>query len=110
MLVRGVTSGIVILLLAFSLRQNFSASGLRGSIIFLLINGLFLFGLGKVLWIEGIHRISVTKANALSAISPLLTLFFAFLFLGQHPTGWQLTAFVPMFFGVILLAIPKDSG
>ncbi len=107
MLVRGVVSGIAILLLAFLFRQNFTASGLRDSLPFLLINGLFLFGLGKVLWIEGIHRISVTKANALSAIAPLLTLFFAFLILRQPPTGWQLTAFAPMFFGVILLGKNK---
>lgn len=109
MFVRGIVSGIAILFLAWSLRQNFSTESLGDSLVFLIINGVFLFGVGKVLWIEGIHRISVTKANALSALSPLLTLLFAFLILGQPPTPWQLTAFVPMFFGIVLLGKNFDQ-
>jgi drug/metabolite transporter (DMT)-like permease len=61
-------------------------------------------GLSKLLWIEGIHRISVTKASALSSMSPLLTLLFAWLLLGNVPSIFQLVSFIPMFFGVLLLS------
>ena len=49
------------------------------SLLFLVINGVLLLGVSKILWIEGIHRINVTKANALNSLGPLLTLLFAWL-------------------------------
>lgn len=75
----------------------------RQGILFLIMNGVLLLGLSKILWIEGIHRISVTKANALSSITPLFTLIFAYIFLKQVPTIWQVVAFGPLFAGLILL-------
>ena len=70
---------------------------------FLLISGIFLFGVSKILWIESIHRISVTKANALESIAPLFTIIFAWIILQQQPTLWQALSFAPSFIGVLLL-------
>lgn len=75
-----------------------------------IVNGVFLFGLSKILWIEGTHRISVTKANALASLAPLVTLLFAYLLLKEVPTLWQLLAFVPMFIGVILLSTKEKTS
>jgi drug/metabolite transporter (DMT)-like permease len=55
------------------------------------------------MWLEGIHRIAVTKALALGSISPVFTLIFAWLLLNQTPNVWQLTSLVPMIFGIFLL-------
>lgn len=83
----------------------------RHTFPYLIINGFVLLGLSKVFWIEGIHRISVTKANALSCISPVLTLLFAFVILRNHPTAWQLTSLLPMLIGIILLSRnPKPTA
>ena len=81
------------------------------TLMFLGINGIFMLGLSKIFWIEGIHRISVTKANALSSLSPLVTLLCASFILHTPPTLFQLTAFIPMFFGVVLLSRkPLEDG
>jgi drug/metabolite transporter (DMT)-like permease len=73
----------------------------------LLLNGFVLLGFSKIMWLEGIHRISVTKSAALASISPLFTLLFAYIFLKQAPTIWQLSAFIPLAAGLVLLT--KDQ-
>ena len=55
------------------------------------------------IFVEGISRISVTKAIALGSLSPLFVLIFAWLILHQMPTVWQIISLVPFFFGVLLL-------
>ncbi len=110
MFVRSIISGAAILLIAIIFGNTFSYADFKDSFVPLFINGVFLLGLSKVLWIEGIHRISVVKANALGSVGPLLTLLFAWLFLRNIPTSWQLLSFIPMFFGVILLGTNKKNG
>lgn len=103
MFIRSLVSTIFIFLLIFVIKIPFSFVSLKQSIAFFLINGIFMFGLTKILWIEGIHRISVVKANGISSLSPLITLLFAWIFLHNLPTVWQLLSFIPMFFGILLL-------
>ena len=76
----------------------------------LLFNGFVVLGISKIMWIEGIHRISVTKADALASLGPLFTVVFAYLILRQQPTVWQLLSFVPLAAGLILLTYQKSSA
>jgi drug/metabolite transporter (DMT)-like permease len=108
--IRSLISAIVIFFLAYIFKENFSYVDFKGSFFFLFINGIFLFGLSKLFWIEGIHRISVTKSNALSSVSSFLTLLFAWIFLQNMPTIWQLLSLVPMGLGVILLSINREKN
>ncbi len=94
---------------AYFLGNNLSLIKVQNSLIFLLINGVLLLGLSKLLWLEGIHRMSVTKASALGGLIPLFTLLFAWLLLGEIPTSYQLIAFIPMFIGVLLVTNQKKS-
>lgn len=103
MFVRSIVSAAIIFLVVYLTGLSTSILDIRPSVLFLIVNGFLLLGLNKIFWIESIHRISVTKAIALSGISPFLTLFFAWLFLHNVPTVWQLMALVPMFFGVRFL-------
>lgn len=109
MFVRSIISGAVIILIAFIFGNTFSFMDFKDSFVLLFINGVFLLGLSKVMWIEGIARISVVKANALGSVGPLLTLLLAWLFLRNIPTPWQLLSFIPMFLGVILLGMNKKN-
>ncbi len=103
MFIRNLISVPPIFLLAYLLQAHASSGDLRASLIFLLVNGVLFLGLSKIFWIEGIHRVSVTKASALSGITPLLTLLFAWLILQQAPTVWQLASLMPLLLGVLLL-------
>ena len=100
---RTVISLAFILLLIFFFREPYSIGALKNSLIFLVVSGVVLFGISKIMWLEGIHRISVTKANALSSIAPLFTLFIAWIFLGEVPVVWQFLSLIPMLVGVKLL-------
>jgi drug/metabolite transporter (DMT)-like permease len=77
--------------------------------LLILGSGICIFGLSKIFWIEGIFRISVTKAIALSSISPVLTLIFAFLILGDYPTLTQISAVIPAVMGVYFLTRPSQA-
>lgn len=68
-----------------------------------LFSGIFLFGLSKILWIEGIHRIPLTKAISLTTITPAFTLIFAYFILNEIPTIWQILGFFPILIGGILI-------
>lgn len=106
--IRSFISVIVIFFIAYLSNLNFlPTTNSEKTFIILIINGFFLLGLSKILWIEGIHKISVTKAIALNGITPLLTLLFAWLLLDNIPTHFQLLSFVPMFLGVIFLSKNK---
>lgn len=94
--------------LALLFREKFSLPQLGQSFWYLLISGFLLLGFCKFLWVEGIHRISVTKASALEAIGPLFTLLFAYLILRQAPTVWQLASFFPLAAGLVLLTYEKS--
>ena len=104
MFIRSTIVAFLVFFIAIFLNPHLPLFGnIKASIIFFFINGFILLGFSKVFWIEGIHRISVTKANALSSISPLLTIFFAWLILKNVPTIWQFYSFIPLFIGILLL-------
>ncbi len=103
MFLRSALSVPPLFILAYVLGENVSFQGIFLSLPFLMINGVLMLGLTKLLWIEGIHRISVTKATALGSIAPFFTLFFAWLILQQAPTIWQLLSLVPFVLGTLLL-------
>lgn len=76
--------------------------------IIIALNGLVYFGLSKIFWVEGIHRISVTKSSALNSVGPVFTLLFAFLILKNVPSLAQIFAIPPAILGVYLLTRPAS--
>jgi drug/metabolite transporter (DMT)-like permease len=107
LLVRSAISTPIVLISACLLKERFLITDLKSSAVLILINGLLLLGFSKILWVEGIHRISVTKSNALASIAPPLTLLFAWLILHNIPTLFQLLSIVPILFGMALLSMNK---
>lgn len=108
MFTRSLVAAPVIFFIAYMFGERTSVANLMSVVWLLLINGAVVLGISKIWWIEGIHRISVTKANALTAVSPFLTLVLAWLVLHQFPTIWQVLAIVPMSVGVVLLSARKE--
>lgn len=100
---RSMFAAPVIFLLAFLFGQHASFADIKSSLVFLVINGVLLLGFSKLLWIEGIHRMSVTKAMAFQGAGPVITLIAAWLLLGQGATQWQLLSLIPLLGGILLL-------
>jgi len=101
--VRSVVAAAVIFLLAYLFGQHASIGNVQASLSLLLINGVLILGLSKILWIEAIYRMSVTKAIALNSMTPLLTLIIAWAVLSQAPNMWQLASLVPLLLGAFFL-------
>jgi len=101
--VRSFFGGLFLLFTGLLLESDLKAAAIADSMTFLLINGIFLLGLSKILWIEAIHRITISKATALSAGTPLITMFFSYFLLGETPTVQQMLGFIPIALGIFLL-------
>jgi len=76
----------------------------------LAINGVFLMGLSKIFWIEGLHRLSITKMSALTALSPLFTMAFAWPVLGEVPGFWQIMGALPILAGGLLITRRSEQA
>jgi drug/metabolite transporter (DMT)-like permease len=92
--------------LAFVIETLPSSEGLKQASVYLLVNGALLMGVSKLLWVEALHRISITKMSAMAALVPLFTLLFAYLFLGELPTLRQLIGIFPILVGGYLITRP----
>ncbi len=97
------------LLLLVNQFESVANSSVKPVIFLLLFNGILHFGLTKMLWIEGIHRLSITKATALNSITPFFTLIFSYLILNQSPTYWQILSLFPICLGIYLLTKPAKN-
>lgn len=102
--VRYLISFPFILIVTFFLKEQApSLIAITNVLPLLLINGIAMFGISKLLWIESIHRISVTKAASFGPFAPAFTLIFAYFLLNEIPTFWQLSGFIPILIGAILI-------
>lgn len=75
----------------------------------ILINGFLIMGLAKILWIESLHRISITKLNAIVALVPIFTLAFAYMALQEVPNLRQLAGIAPILVGGWLITRPTQA-
>lgn len=100
---RNTLSALVLFGISLVLGHTQQSEPFLKSLPFLLLNGFCILGLSKLFWIEGISRISVTKASALSSTAPFLTLIAAWVIFKQAPTVFQVTALVPLALGVLFL-------
>jgi len=82
----------------------------KGEVLgWLVLNGVLIFGVSKLFWIEGIHRISVTKATAMHAMVPMLTMFWAYWVLAEIPNLWQIIGAFGVIGGGILITRPPRA-
>ncbi len=106
--VRSILSALFLFLLSL-FTEHFSPHTFPPHfLLFIILNGIFLLGLSKILWLEAIHRLPIAKTVALSEGEVFLTLIFAFLLLGQPMMPYQLFALVPMGLGLFLLTKGAD--
>jgi len=99
----------VLLLLAFLTEPIPSLPDLISALPYIAVSGLLLMGLSKIFWVESIHRISITKASAMAALTPVFTLFFAYLTLNEIPGYSQFAGILPVLLGGYLITRKTKS-
>ncbi|UPT78200.1 DMT family transporter [Sulfurovum sp. XGS-02] len=72
----------------------------------LLFIGILIYVVSKIMWIEALHRTSITKLSAMMGLVPMMTLVFAYLYLHEVPELRQVLGIVPVLVGGYLLTKP----
>ncbi len=100
-----------IALLAWYFEPAISYESFISALPSLLVIGILIYVVSKIMWIEALHRISITKVSAMMGLVPVLTLFFAYLYLDEIPQLRQILGIIPVLIGGYLLTKPiKDTN
>lgn len=103
MMFRSVVSGVFLLFVGLMFEQQTPSAVDVKVLTAVALNGVLLLGLSKVLWLEAIKRIPISKATSIGAIEPFLTLVYAYIILSEVPTLFQVAAIIPLLIGMRLL-------
>jgi drug/metabolite transporter (DMT)-like permease len=103
---RNIAALPVLFALAFLLEPIPEQESLISALPYLIANGILVYVIAKIFWIEALHRISITKMSAMVALVPLFTLFFAYLILHEIPTLRQLVGILPILAGGYIITRP----
>ncbi|EHP31283.1 membrane protein containing DUF6 [Sulfurimonas gotlandica GD1] len=99
-----------ITLLAWIVEPEITLDGAQKALPYFLLIGLLVFGISKILWMEALHRTSITKISAMTAIVPPMTLFFAYIYLDEIPEIRQMLGIIPILIGGYLLTKPIKTN
>jgi len=92
--------------LAYFLEPAVSYPVFKEALPYLLIIGIAVYVVSKIMWIEALHRVSITKVSAMMGLVPLMTIVFAFLFLDESPSIRQTLGLIPILIGGYILTRP----
>ena len=70
---------------------------------FYVVSGLFLYGVGAVLWLFVLARVPVTVAYPFVGLGFIVTLFLGWLLLGEQVSGLRLLGTLLVVCGVVLV-------
>lgn len=68
----------------------------------MLVYAVFIVVIARVCWLSGLKKAASTEINLASLVNPVLTIFFAYLILGQVPTQAQFWGVSILIVGLIL--------
>jgi len=98
-----------IALLAWMFEPATTYNNFMAALPSLLVIGILVYVVSKIMWIEALHRISITKVSAMMGLVPMMTLFFAYLYLDEVPQLRQILGIIPVLIGGYLLTKPIDN-
>jgi len=96
----------VISVLAYFVEPQISLENILKALPYIVLIGVLIFGLSKILWMEALHRISITKISAMIALVPPMTLLFAYIYLDEIPQIRQIIGIIPILIGGYFLTKP----
>lgn len=101
----------VVAIMACFLEPAVSAEMLKNALPYLFLIGTVVYVGSKILWIEALHRTSITKVSAMMGLMPVMTLIFAYFYLDEVPQLRQVVGIIPVIVGGYLLTRPlTDQG
>ena len=83
--------------------------GFKQALPALLFIGILIYVISKILWIEALHRISITKVSAMMGLVPMMTLIFAYFYLHEIPQFRQIMGIIPVLVGGYLITKPVKN-
>lgn len=99
---RGLVGGLVLLIVSL-LFENYNATVLQyfgDNMKLILLNGVLIYFIAKMIWYEGFKKLEISKAIPLLMSHPAFGLIYAYLFLNEIPSLYQLIGFVIIMLGV----------
>jgi drug/metabolite transporter (DMT)-like permease len=99
LMVRSLIALPVLYLLATLIETKPAWPEIEAQWLWLFLTGAGVFVVSKIFWIEALHRLPITKVNALFAFSPLLTMGLAWWWLQDAPTWTQILGALPVLVG-----------
>lgn len=75
----------------------------------LLFIGILIYVVSKIMWIEALHRTSITKLSAMLGLVPMMTLIFAYFYLNEVPEIRQVLGIIPVLVGGYLITKPVEG-
>lgn len=100
---RNIVALPVVGFLAVSIEPSITMNAFIKALPYLLINGIFIYVIAKILWVEALHRISITKMSAMLAFAPIFTLILAKFFLNENLNIQQVLGVIPIILGGYLI-------
>ena len=96
-------------LLAYLLEPSVSYENFMSALPYLFLIATGVYVAAKIMWIEALNRMSITKLSAMLALMPMMTLFFAYIYLDEVPDFRQLVGIVPVLVGGYLITKPVEG-
>lgn len=105
--IRNVSSSIIFFFIAvYFFGWHHFQDAFRGDLwILMVFYALFIIVSGQYLWFRNTPRVSLSVVAWLLIINPFLTIFFAWLILGEVPSWYELVAIVIIFAGLAIARI-----
>lgn len=100
MFFRSMLAGIFLTGIAICFEAEWAFGEWPNWLPLVLINGIIMFGITKLLWVEALHYLPVTLATSLIGVGPFLTMIFAVLILGEQSSLLQWLGLIPLILGV----------
>ena len=96
-------------LMAYIMEPAVSYDNFMSALPYMFLMAALIYVVSKIMWIEALNRISITKLSAMLALLPVFTLFFAYLYLDEVPEAHQMFGIVPVLIGGYLITKPVEE-
>lgn len=93
-------------LLAYFSEPSVSYEDFMSALPYIFLIAIGIYVASKIMWIEALNRMSITKLSAMLALLPMMTLFFAYIYLDEVPEFRQIMGIIPVLVGGYLITKP----